>query len=98
MEVPSQLHLLAERDDVRRALQVEVLVAPHLARWSAPRLHFVHKQRRPVLARYFLQPLKQKEGNREPDVVEVLSMLRADAMATFFICLGVQFDTTVKTR
>ena len=38
---PAGQHLLAEGEDVRRPVQLKVLVRPHLARGAAARLHLV---------------------------------------------------------
>lgn len=49
MEVAAQQHFLGERDDVGRGGQVEVLMAPELARRSAPCLHLVDEKGRAML-------------------------------------------------
>lgn len=55
----SNEHFLAESDNVRGPIEVEVLVAPHFASGASASLHLVDEQRGAVLPGHLLQTLEE---------------------------------------
>lgn len=55
----SNQHFLAEGDNVRWSVKVEMLMAPHLASGATARLHLVDQQRGAILPGNLLQTLEE---------------------------------------